>query len=66
MPFTHLADKTYQLKLKDFNATKTHCVNGHALTGDNVAWHQIKGRRKYPICRECRRISKRRYEKKRG
>lgn len=33
------------------NARKTHCVNGHALEGDNLLQRSDGGRR----CRECQR-----------
>lgn len=39
------------------HAAKTHCQNGHALEGENIA-PRSDGRR----CRECKRISSRKYE----
>ena len=39
------------------NAAKTHCVNGHAFTPDNV-YRTRTGTR---MCRECGRINWRRY-----
>jgi len=39
------------------NAQKTHCKNGHPLSGDNL-YQSGRGDRG---CRECRKISQRRY-----
>lgn len=53
------------------NTHKTHCVNGHELTEDNVYHPKYKyrdgsPRPKYRQCRECKRISSREQVKKRS
>ena len=41
------------------NAKKTHCGNGHPLSGDNLKpWHLQRGKRK---CRACSNARDRRY-----
>ncbi len=40
------------------NRAKSHCGNGHLLSGDNVYWQYIKGRSKPKrCCRECGRAA---------
>lgn len=41
---------------------KTHCIRGHALSGDNVVW-TMTGRKRAlrPSCRTCQIEAKRRY-----
>ena len=41
------------------NAAKTHCVNGHALSGNNL--RPIKNKPHHRACRECHRAASRRY-----
>lgn len=36
-------------------APRTHCPQGHAYEGDNIAWVN-QGGRKTRACRECRRV----------
>jgi hypothetical protein len=46
------------------NKRKTHCVHGHEFTSENTL---LKGRRRWRICRTCRRIdAARRQAKKRS
>jgi hypothetical protein len=40
------------------NASKTHCVNGHAFTPDNTYWNR---KRKSRRCKECNRLWMRPY-----
>ena len=45
------------------NSNKTHCVNGHELTGENTyIWSGSKSRG----CRMCRRVRNRIQDKKRS
>lgn len=39
------------------NARKTHCVNGHEFTPENISWQ--KGKRPRRACRECKNAQKR-------
>ncbi len=50
------ADRTAKGRTVSHNSLKTHCLNGHPLSGDNL--RLSRGRR---ICRACRRDARRRY-----
>ena len=45
------------------NAAKTHCKNGHELSGDNLLVESGGAGRKGRRCRACRRIREARYRK---
>jgi len=49
------------LELKNsFSRNKTHCVNGHPFSGDNVRYSSQKGgRNMFRRCRACERNAKR-------
>ena len=38
------------------HARKTHCINGHPLSGDNLYLRPDRGDRAGRACRECQRI----------
>jgi NUMOD4 motif. len=40
------------------NASKTHCIHGHPLSGENLGINKNRGGR---FCRECARRAKRKY-----
>lgn len=44
----------------NLNAAKTHCLNGHPLTTDNIYQSQLP----YRICRTCGRERRRRYSER--
>lgn len=45
------------------NARKTHCVNGHPLSGDNLYVRPTNDER---VCRQCNAEKNRRYRKRRA
>lgn len=41
---------------------KTHCTNGHELTGENILWVKGKNNKKRRLCRKCRQRSRAMYK----
>lgn len=60
-----LADNMLDMKSKNRarnqHLNKTHCINGHELSGDNVYWYRDIQR----VCRACRSVIMKRYKEKR-
>ena len=50
-----LRGNTFQAR----NATKTHCLRGHAFTEENIYWKREPNGSRSRGCRECYRIRKR-------
>lgn len=44
------------------NKSKTHCINGHSLSGSNVNVRPTSNGGTRRFCRECRRLSAARYK----
>lgn len=50
----HLEPVTLRVNiLRGEKATKTECVNGHPLSGDNLVWNKEAGRFSHRRCRTC-------------
>ena len=56
----HLFLGTQRDNLDDAMKKKTHCIHGHALSGDNLYIH-ASGKRE---CRECKRATQRRWKER--
>lgn len=59
-PVTHKVNSLRGIGPIPENATKTHCTNGHHLSGDNLIVRPC-GKRMRRECRECKQASHRRY-----